>query len=134
MLIKDKDEEYKALPCPFCNSIKLKVDSKANGYIDKNTGERHTYWRSVYDTRYGNFSVRCNKCHARGGVGHTVEEAVTIWNKRDWSVKAIEEVKVIAQKCDLTSVLPQNRGTYILNRLRGILFSEIEEDSDEEKV
>lgn len=46
-------------PCPFCGSEKLKIDrkSKAAGYdgLDQRV-EYHTY------------SVRCNKCHARGGA------------------------------------------------------------------
>lgn len=46
-------------PCPFCGSTKIKVDSKSvrvgsNGLDD-------TVYRNTY-------SVRCNKCHARGGA------------------------------------------------------------------
>lgn len=46
-------------PCPFCGSTKIKVDSKSvrvgsNGLDD-------LVYRSTY-------SVRCNKCHARGGA------------------------------------------------------------------
>lgn len=81
-ILKNKDEEFEAKACPFCGSEKLKVDSKANGYIDKRTGEHHKYWRDHHDTPYGNFTVRCNKCHARGGVGHTFGEAVEKWNTR----------------------------------------------------
>lgn len=46
-------------PCPFCGGTKLKVESKSvlDGYIDDICRvERMTY------------SVRCNSCHARGGV------------------------------------------------------------------
>lgn len=49
----------KLKPCPFCGSTKLKVESKSvlEGYIeDIARVERMT------------FSVRCNSCHARGGV------------------------------------------------------------------
>lgn len=48
-------------PCPFCNSEKLKLETK-NGpihYYEKN-GMRT--WQNV------KFSIRCNSCHARGGV------------------------------------------------------------------
>lgn len=48
-------------PCPFCGSEKLKLETK-NGpihYYEKN-GMPH--WQNV------KFSVRCNSCHARGGV------------------------------------------------------------------
>ena len=46
-------------PCPFCGSIKLKVERKSTlvGYngLDHRV-KQHTY------------SVRCNVCHARGGA------------------------------------------------------------------
>jgi hypothetical protein len=46
-------------PCPFCGSTKLKVECKSvlDGYI----GDIHRVKRMT-------FSVRCNKCHARGGA------------------------------------------------------------------
>ena len=50
---------YKLKSCPFCGSEKLKIESKSvfagyNGLEQR--GNRGTY------------SVRCNKCHARGGA------------------------------------------------------------------
>lgn len=49
----------KLKPCPFCGGTKLKVDSKR-----KLAGYDSLYGR-VNQTTY---SVRCNVCHARGGV------------------------------------------------------------------
>lgn len=52
-------EARELLPCPFCGGNKTKLDSKCTqaGWtgIDARV-ERHTY------------SVRCNKCHARGAT------------------------------------------------------------------
>lgn len=45
MILEYRHEEYKLLNCPFCGSDKLKVDSKANGYIDRETGEHRSYWK-----------------------------------------------------------------------------------------
>ncbi len=83
------------LPCPFCNSDKLKLEKKS--VLDGYTGfddrvEKHTY------------SVRCNVCHARGpAVGGRIihirsvdcqlpswattdealkKEAIALWNLR----------------------------------------------------
>lgn len=81
------------LNCPFCNSDKYKIDSKSTGYIDKNTGEKHKYWRSSADVRTGTFSVRCTRCHARGGTGSTEEEAIANWNTRTWVDDSIEQLK-----------------------------------------
>lgn len=71
--------------CPFCGSVKVKVDSKSKG---------------DYRGRYETFSVRCNVCHGRGGTVSgwtysykdpnlaviTFEElenkAIELWNKR----------------------------------------------------
>jgi Lar family restriction alleviation protein len=46
-------------PCPFCGSTKLKINSKSTkaGY----NGRDNIVYRATY-------SVRCNKCHARGGA------------------------------------------------------------------
>lgn len=46
-------------PCPFCGGTKLKIDKKSTLYGHTGIGvriERHTY------------SVRCNRCFARGGA------------------------------------------------------------------
>lgn len=52
-----KDAELK--PCPFCGSNKIKVDSKSVkvGY----NGVDNIVYRTTY-------SVRCSKCHSRGGA------------------------------------------------------------------
>lgn len=47
--------ETKLKPCPFCSSQKLKVNGKS---------KRNGYNQTVHRT----LSVRCNNCHARGGV------------------------------------------------------------------
>lgn len=51
--------ETKLLPCPFCGSHKVKVDSKSvrAGY----NGIGDIVYRATY-------SARCNRCHARGGA------------------------------------------------------------------
>lgn len=51
------NEELKC--CPFCGSTKLKINSKSTkaGY----NGRDNIVYRATY-------SVRCNKCHARGGA------------------------------------------------------------------
>lgn len=46
--------ERELKPCPFCGSTSLKVESKHNGQWS-NTGTHSA-------------TVRCNKCHARGGT------------------------------------------------------------------
>jgi len=77
---KNMDNFSKELlkPCPFCGSNKLKLDKQTRN-------DRTTY------------SVRCNKCHARGGTSscmklqynlNRVEEnfvmtkAIEHWNQR----------------------------------------------------
>lgn len=60
-------------PCPFCGSDKLKVDSVS----------RYSRIRGYEYT----FSVRCNKCHARGGTAkggwiEAEERAIENWNFR----------------------------------------------------
>ena len=87
--------EIRLLPCPFCGTGKLKVESKSSLYghfAGLGRVENHT------------FSVRCNACHARGGSAggkvsgslHTnvempkwlttdevlKERAVEAWNRR----------------------------------------------------
>lgn len=47
--------ETKLKPCPFCGSTKLKIDKKS-----KLVNYRHV---SIYTV-----SVRCSRCHARGGT------------------------------------------------------------------
>jgi len=123
MKLKDGGTEYTLLPCPFCNSDKLKVDSKANGYIDTRTGERHSYCRDSYDVRYGNFSVRCNKCHSRGGVGHTFEEAIKYWNTRDWISKVMEELKELNGYNEI----------FTIKEITDKLFSELKGDNKYEE-
>lgn len=72
-------EEIK--PCSFCGNTSLKVESKHNGK-----------WS---DTGTHSATVRCNKCHARGGAAsskagknvYTASEeakskAVELWNRR----------------------------------------------------
>lgn len=58
-------------PCPFCGSDKLKVDN-----------------------RKGTYSIRCNRCHARGCTSSiwsdnttiseedAINKAVELWNRR----------------------------------------------------
>ena len=53
-------------PCPFCGSDKLKVDN-----------------------RKGTYSIRCNRCHARGwninniiSEEDAISEAIELWNRR----------------------------------------------------
>lgn len=73
-------------PCPFCGSTKVSVESKA-GKISYKTG---------VGVQTKTFSVRCNKCHARGptisGNYRTTvrnedcpeyENAIFKWNDRD---------------------------------------------------
>lgn len=60
-------------PCPFCGSDKLKVDS-----VSRYSGIRGYEYT---------FSVRCNKCHARGGTAkggwiEAEERAIENWNFR----------------------------------------------------
>lgn len=78
--------------CPFCGSTKVKIDSKS---------KNNNYTRTVYCT----VSVRCTRCHARGGtasgeipnrIAYPInidltkitnyevleERAIEMWNKR----------------------------------------------------
>lgn len=62
------NEELK--PCPFCGGKKLKIESK-KGEIHYCAKDGMYPWQNV------KYSVRCNSCHARGGV---VSAAVpTVW-------------------------------------------------------
>lgn len=60
-------------PCPFCGSDKLKLDSVS----------KYKFQRGYVYT----LSVRCNKCHARGGTASgdvlgARERAIFNWNVR----------------------------------------------------
>jgi Lar family restriction alleviation protein len=74
-------EDVVIIPCPFCGSTKLKVDSKHHG--------KHYYEGSHSAT------VRCQKCHARGPTAAckvtreqmhvteaTKQKAIELWNAR----------------------------------------------------
>ena len=80
-------------PCPFCGSTRLKIESK-RGKISYYEKDGMMPWQNV------KYSVRCNACHARGGVASTdlpvvqlgdyqkkvVEakgKAVEMWNRRE---------------------------------------------------
>lgn len=71
----------KLKPCPFCGSTSLKIESKHNG---------SHYWIGTHSA-----TVRCNKCHARGGTAsckvekgkysadsETEMKAIEAWNRR----------------------------------------------------
>lgn len=68
-------------PCPFCGSTSLKIESKHHG--------TH-YYSGTHSA-----TVRCNKCHARGGTAsckvekgkysadrETEQRAIEAWNRR----------------------------------------------------
>lgn len=71
----------KLKPCPFCGSTSLKIESK-----------HHGQWS---ETGTHSITVRCNKCHARGGsasskAGKNIytasaeaeAKAIELWNTR----------------------------------------------------
>ena len=74
--------DIKLKPCPFCGSTSLKLESKHNG--------------THYYTGTHSATVRCNKCHARGGTAsvkvevvkrgrideETKRKAIDAWNRR----------------------------------------------------
>ena len=79
-------------PCPFCGGEKLKIESK-KGEIHYSKKDGMYPWHNV------KYSVRCNSCHARGGVVSAAvptdrlgeysnkvyevrEKAVEAWNRR----------------------------------------------------
>lgn len=55
-------DEYELLDCPFCGGEPYIVES------------------------YGNFTIHCNKCNARGGDNNEItqskKQAVKLWNRR----------------------------------------------------
>lgn len=86
-------EQIELKPCPFCGSESVKV-----------TGRHRDKW-SYTGVGYNTYSVKCNKCHARGGTasGYTrnalyeltkerqkvleseyqiIQRAVSAWNRR----------------------------------------------------
>lgn len=83
------NEELNLKPCPFCGNEKLKIESKS-GTIHYYEKDGMNPWQRVV------YSVRCNKCNARGGtVGANVptmnyqqksieckNKAVEVWNRR----------------------------------------------------
>jgi Lar family restriction alleviation protein len=70
-------------PCPFCGSVKLKLESKSvlAGYtgLDERV-EQITY------------SVRCNVCHARGGTvgGKVLTSLAQIRKRPHWATTETE--------------------------------------------
>lgn len=81
--------DIKLKPCPFCGSTSLKLEHKHNG--------TH-YWTDTHRwTETHSATVRCNKCHARGGTAsvkveavkrgcideETKRRAIDAWNRRD---------------------------------------------------
>ena len=96
--------EIKLLPCPFCGSDKLKIDCKSGriNHYEKN-GMRE--WQNVV------YSVRCNKCHARGGTvsvdlptmgllgdyeikkRKVIEACINAWNTRKPMQEIVEKIK-----------------------------------------
>ena len=75
------DEKTTLKPCPFCGGTSLKIESKHNG--------------THYYTGTHSATVRCNKCHARGGTAsckvekgkynadeETKQRAIEAWNRR----------------------------------------------------
>lgn len=71
----------KLKPCPFCGSTSLKIEIKHNGTL---------YYSGTLSA-----TVRCNKCHARGGTAsckvekgkycadnETEGRAIEAWNRR----------------------------------------------------
>lgn len=92
--IRKEGTDMKLKPCPFCGGTSLTVDSKA-----KEVGS------NGLDIPVDNvtFSVRCNKCHARGATAggrvlrytldlelpkwsktraELYEQAISAWNRR----------------------------------------------------
>lgn len=79
-------DEIELKPCPFCGSVKLKIDNK------QKLGEYDAI--SMHRLTYVTYSVRCNVCHARGGcVSGTIKfppceknelkkKAAEAWNRR----------------------------------------------------
>ena len=82
-------------PCPFCGGEKLKIDCRSRDAIET-------------------YSVRCNKCHARGGTTsiykggvlanqrcaalkelqeQAIEEAIEAWNTRKPIDKVVEQLE-----------------------------------------
>jgi Lar family restriction alleviation protein len=97
MKIKCNGVEVKTKPCPFCGSEKLKLESK-NGSIHYYEKNGMKTWQNV------KFSVRCNSCHARGGVVSEdlpTDDSLPLEEVRqmryDVSIKAIEKWN---RRCD----------------------------------
>lgn len=78
--------------CPFCGSTKLKLESK-RGKVNYYEKDGMIPWQNM------KFSIRCNVCHARGGVAsadlpivhlgeyqkklvETKGKAIAAWNRR----------------------------------------------------
>ena len=61
----------KLKPCPFCGGEKLKIDCKSRNDIET-------------------YSVRCNKCHARGGTASISIKGVLV-NQGYAALKEVRE-------------------------------------------
>ena len=105
----------KLLPCPFCGSDKLKMDSK-NGRIHYHEKDGMKAWQNVV------YSVRCNKCHARGGTvsadlptmgilgdykikrDKVIEDCINKWNTRKPMERIVEQLEELKEeKNDISS-------------------------------
>lgn len=66
-------EEYSGPDvCPFCGSSKVNIRNNKQGYIQTDIALK----------AIRKYSVRCNRCRARGPVRDSSEEAIKEWNFR----------------------------------------------------
>lgn len=97
--------------CPFCGSDKLSITKKANGYINSITKQHRRFIGNAYDERDYLYSVRCNSCHARGGVAHTEEEAINYWENIIPYIKSdIEIMKEIFNRSEFSASYKETSG------------------------
>lgn len=100
--------------CPFCGSSDLSIKKRADGYINSVTQQYQRVRGNAYDERCYLYSVRCNNCHASGGVAHSEKDAINSWENIVAYVKSdIEAMKEMFDRSEFSTSYKETSGEII---------------------